>query len=160
MSETRLGRIVLVGTDRRGRSAVLADGVSGVSITRPSGAVVHEIWRQQSLPVVAASVASDLEDAGEMAPLPPREGVSVRLFTLPPEVAPSVPVLNRSAAMHVATVVSGRALLVLEASEVLLEAGDSFVIPGSLHAWRNPFDETAVMVSTVLALSSPPATGR
>lgn len=41
---------------------------------------------------------------------------------------------------------------VLEAEVVLLKAGDSFVIPGSMHGWRNPFADHALMVCSVTAL--------
>jgi hypothetical protein len=168
-------RRVVVGLDDQGRSAVVADGRPGVSVTRPNGAVVTEIWRQDSLPAEVATTA-DLDEGGMMQPLPPPHGISVRVFTLPPDlddgprvteqdlagafgsdnVASSAAgqALARTPSVYVAAVLSGRAYLVLESSEVLLEAGDSFVLPGSLHGWRNPFAETAVMLATVLPLDA------
>jgi hypothetical protein len=167
-----IARTIVVGLDAEGRSAVVADGPRGARTVRPSGAVVHEIWRQESLP--ARSTDDGLSEA-EMAPLPPVHGASVRLFTLPPDdsARPDVVVddlatvfgddnvarsrtgiaLARTPSLYVATVVAGQAYLVLESSEVLLAVGDNLVLPGGLHAWRNPFDVTAVLVTTVFALA-------
>lgn len=168
-------RRVVVGYDAQGRSAVVADGVPAVSVTRPNGATAHEIWRQESLPADPASPLGS-EVSGTMLPMPPPRGISIRRFTLPTDDAAAVPrvseqdlqrafgagnvgtsssgrALARTASMYVAVVVSGRAYLVLESSEVLLEAGDCFVLPGALHAWRNPFAESAVMFATVYPLA-------
>ena len=166
-----LGRRVIVGQDSEGRSCVLHDDVSQAQTVRPNGAVVQEVWRQERLP---AHVADDGTRAGEMTPMPPSYGASIRLFTLPPdghaetEADPealasafgqenvggsSGPTLQRTASLYVATVVSGRAYLVLETTEVLLRQGDSLVLPGSMHTWRNPFPAAALMVSTVFYLA-------
>jgi quercetin dioxygenase-like cupin family protein len=64
--------------------------------------------------------------------------------------------LARTPSLYVAAVLGGRAYLVLETCQVLLETGDSFVLPGALHAWRNPFEETAVMLATVVRLAEIP----
>jgi mannose-6-phosphate isomerase-like protein (cupin superfamily) len=162
-----VGRRVIVGQDSQGRSCVLHDDVSQARTVRPNGAVVQEVWRQEGLP---AHVDEDGTREGEMIPMPPPQGASIRLFTLPadgqadPEVPASVfgqenagdsssPTLHRTASLYVATVMSGQAYLVLETTEVLLRQGDSLVLPGSTHTWRNPFPEAALMVSTVFYLA-------
>ncbi|MHB8695511.1 MAG: cupin domain-containing protein [Solirubrobacteraceae bacterium] len=52
-----------------------------------------------------------------------------------------------------ATVVSGEVTLVLEAGDVVLRAGDSLILPGSVHAWRNVTDSPTTIVTTVFALA-------
>ena len=146
-------RRLVVGRDGQGRSAVTRSDVPGARVVRPNGAVVEEIWRQETLP---ARAGDDGTRTGEMAPLPPPGGVSVRRFTLPPDdPAGGVLPLGRTPSFYLITAVSGRAYLVLEAGEALLEPGDCVVLPGSPHTWRNPFGEPAVLVSTVLPLAEP-----
>ncbi|MFC9839612.1 cupin domain-containing protein [Rhodococcus sp. NPDC127530] len=161
-------RRVIVGTNDDGLSRVVDDGATMARTVRPSGAVVHEVWRQEHLP---AHPADDGSHTGEMEPNPPVKGITIRSFTVPPDVDPEVaayaestwartgagepilaltaPQMHRTNNVFVATVLSGAAYLVLESEEVLLRQGDSFVIPGSMHSWRNPFDVEATMVSTV-----------
>jgi len=166
-----IGRRVVIGKDSDGRSAVVRDDVSQARTTRPTGAVVTEIWRQEAVP---AHYDDDGTRAGEMLPMPPATGASMRIFTLPPNgpseprldaerlafgaanVAESAsgPVLHRTDSLYVATVVQGRAELVLETNRVLLGPGDSFVLPGSFHAWCNPFQETAMIVAAVFPLAT------
>jgi len=173
LSPPQVGRRVVVGLDDQGHSAAVKVGLSGARRLRPNGAVSTEIWRQERLP---ARTGDDGAREGEMAGSPPADGVTFRIFTLPPnteaESADDVeavaaifgasnvggqqggPTLHRVDSFYVATVVAGRAYLVLEAEEVLLEHGDSFVLPGVLHTWRNPFPEHAVMACAVFPLQS------
>ena len=150
----RGSRRVVVGVDGDGRSTVTADGVSEVSTVRPNGAFLQELWRQETLP---ARAGDDGTRRGGWQALPPLHGVSVRIFTLAGTDQPDVPTpvpegLHRADNLHVITVVSGQAILVLERGEVLMGQGESVVMPGSMHDWRNPFAEPAVMVTTVFCL--------
>ncbi|MFC9838407.1 hypothetical protein ACFVKB_32020 [Rhodococcus sp. NPDC127530] len=79
----------------------------------------------------------------------PQAGLSVRLFTIPPETTSTDLELVASDVVYVATVIAGTAHLVLETGEVELQRGDCFVLPGSKHAWRNPHGEVAEIVTTV-----------
>jgi quercetin dioxygenase-like cupin family protein len=146
----RPARRVVVGTDRDGRSAVVADGPAEARTARPNGGVVEEIWRQDRVP---ARLSDDGARAGEMAPQPPPAGVSIRVFTLPPGAGSGSVELHGSSSVYVATVVSGEARLVLETGEVPLRHGDSLVLPGSKHGWRNPADVEAVIACAVYALA-------
>jgi len=167
-----LGRRVIIGLDRQGRSAVLHDDVTQSRTVRPNGAVVAEIWRQEQVP---ARADDDGTRTGEMEQLAPAHGASIRMFTLPPDdmrekhvdvkdlasvfgkdnvsLATPGPILHRTDSVYVATVVSGRAELELEAGRAHLEQGDSFVLPGSMHAWSNPYSEPALIVCAVFPLS-------
>jgi mannose-6-phosphate isomerase-like protein (cupin superfamily) len=142
-------RRLLVGLDADGRSAVVREDVAAARVVRPNGALIEEIWRHESLPTTSAADGSRTGEPGA----PPPEGVSVRIFTLPPDSEGAAPVLAASTNHFVATVVSGAAHLVLETGPVGIEQGDSFVLPGSTHGWSNPYDVPAVIVTTVVAIA-------
>jgi hypothetical protein len=94
--------------------------------------------------------------AGEVA-RPPEQSLSFRLFRIAgtAETQDSQPLATRlrvNDSLFVGSVVQGPVYLALEAEEALLAAGDSFVIPGSMHGWRNPFADHALMVCSVTAL--------
>jgi hypothetical protein len=165
-------RRVVAGPGPGGRSAVIMDGPVEAGVVRPNGAVVEEIWRHEQLPAIAGGNGVT---SGKMSPMPPVQGASIRLFSLPPEGSPESgappaghpgeaddagdvpvrgdgrPALHRADSLYVATVVSGAAYLLLEEGEVLLRAGDSLVLQGVLHAWRNPFAETATLCCAVFS---------
>jgi mannose-6-phosphate isomerase-like protein (cupin superfamily) len=162
-------RRVVVGLDGDGRSTVLRDAPTSARTVRPNGAVVEEIWRQEHLP---ARINDDGTRVGEMEAMPPTNGATVRMFTLPPDTSQGnsiegavagalelnlrrssePPTLLRTDSMYVATVVSGEAYVVLEAGEVLLTPGDSLILPGCMHAWRNETGSPTVIVTAVFPL--------
>jgi mannose-6-phosphate isomerase-like protein (cupin superfamily) len=165
-------RRVIAGVDASGRSTVLKDEVTTARTVRPNGAVVQEVWRQERLP---AKADDDGAHEGEMETIPPLHGAAIRVYTLPPDNAAdikasaaalasvfgegnvgdasSVPGMHRTNSLYVVTVVSGDAYAVLETGEVLLRPGDTLVLPGSMHTWRNPTDEPTTMVYTVFHIA-------
>lgn len=150
MRSPRRSRLVVIGLDEEGRSKAIEHDRTPARIVRPSGAVVEELWRQESLP---AHPDYDGTHRGEMDPVPPRSGASIRIFTVPANTpSPPPEELRSSPSLYVATVVSGEAYIVLEAEEVRLRAGDSLVLPGSKHGWRNDAPDPAVLVTTVFAM--------
>ena len=165
-------RRVVVGLDGDGRSTVVSDAPTSARTVRPNGAIVEEIWRQDRLP---ARAGTDGIRTGEMEPMPPPNGATVRMFTLPPGRGPAPSseaalrgafgqqnirrladgvTLHRTDSMYVATVVAGETYVVLETGEVLLRAGDCLVLPGCMHAWRNESGSPAVIVTTVFPLDA------
>ena len=165
-------RRVIVGPDETGRSTVVSEGSALARTVRPNGSVVQEIWRQERLPARADDNGTR---TGEMEQMPPEAGVSIRMFTIPPdrragtavelaapaalaergrsEPSASIPKMRRTDSLYVATVISGEAYVVLETGDVLLRAGDSLVLPGSMHAWRNVTDSPATLITTVFHLA-------
>lgn len=64
---------------------------------------------------------------------------------------PDAPGMHTSATIDYDYLVSGRLILELDDGETVeLEAGDCVIQNGTRHAWRNPYDEPAVMVVTLL----------
>lgn len=174
MGEEPLGghaRRVLSGLDQSGRSVIVADGLTTTRAVRPNGAVVQEIWRQDSLP---ARARDDGTRGPDLQIAPPPHGVVVRLYTCPPDrdmdmasytaLAESIygkgnaggtsgiPGMHRTQTLDVITVVAGEIYAVFEDGETLLRVGDSLVVPGTMHAWSNRSDRPAIIISTVLPL--------
>ena len=154
VSADRLGRRVVTGMNGSGRSVLVGDGVSAACTVRPDATMSVEIWCQERVP--STREESGVR-AGEVVARPPEHGLSFRLFRIAgteetEDGQPLATQLRASDSLFVGTVVQGRAYLVLEVEEVLLEAGDSFVIPGSMPGWRNPFADHALMVCSVTAL--------
>lgn len=64
---------------------------------------------------------------------------------------PDNPGMHTSATIDYDYLVSGRLILELDdGATIELEAGDCVIQNGTRHAWRNPYDEPAVMVVTLL----------
>jgi mannose-6-phosphate isomerase-like protein (cupin superfamily) len=134
---------------------------------------VEELWRVDRVPADPGPDGSDVMSVDKYAP---PGGVSVRKLSLPPtgehmgepdyealhlefgannvsSPEEGLPVLHRHPCLHVITFVSGACYFVLRTGEVLLEAGDTVVLRGDVHDWRNPFDEPAVILATILPLA-------
>jgi mannose-6-phosphate isomerase-like protein (cupin superfamily) len=164
-------RLVVLGEDDQGRSTVVRDDVVEMRVDRPKGSYAEELWRQDSLPV---RVGDDGTRSAEFTRLPPENGFTVRKFAFPansgsetldlaalreefgadnltPE-SEGLPVLHRHPALHVITVLSGSMYFVVRSGDVLISQGDCMILPGTMHDWRNPFDEPCVLLSTISRL--------
>jgi mannose-6-phosphate isomerase-like protein (cupin superfamily) len=152
---------------------IVADGETATRAVRPNGAVVEEIWRQESLP---AQAADDGVRGPDLQLAPPPGGAVVRLYTCPPDsemdmdayVAAAasiygagnaggtsgIPGMHRTDTVDVITVVSGEIVAIFEDGETLLRPGDSLVVPGTMHAWSNRSARPASIVSTVFPLAA------
>ncbi|MDJ0853124.1 MAG: cupin domain-containing protein [Myxococcota bacterium] len=87
--------------------------------------------------------------------LPDIEAALAEVETLLPGMAshmePDAPGMHTSATIDYDYLVSGRLVLELDdGATVELGPGDCVIQNGTRHAWRNPFDEPAVMVVTLL----------
>ena len=68
---------------------------------------------------------------------------------------PAVPGMHRSSTVDVLYVVEGRCVSELDSGEKIeLSAGDTFVQSGTMHAWRNPFDETCKIIGVIVGAES------
>ena len=167
----KLTRRVVTGVNAEGRSVIVSDGETPTWVRRPTGSVVVEVWRADSLP---AQVHDEPHEGGDLvAPTP--AGVSVRVAVFPPEKdvdaaqaaayqaalqelygdqgdAPpgEVAGMHRTDTIDIVTVVDGEMWVVMEEGETLLQVGDCLVQRGTRHAWSNRSDRPCTLVSTTL----------
>ena len=167
----KLTRRVVTGVNAKGRSVIVSDGETPTWVCRPTGSVVAEVWRADSLP---AQVQDEPHEGADLvAPTP--AGVSVRVAVFPPEkdvdpaqaaayqaslqelygnqgdAPPSeVAGMHRTDTIDIVTVVDGEMWVVMEEGETLLQVGDCLVQRGTRHAWSNRSDRPCTLVSTTL----------
>jgi len=144
-------RRIIVGLEPQGRSAVVADAEDMAQTEPLTGFVVQEIWSQDRVP---GAVADDGLRTGDIDIEPPGAGALVRVLTVAPlaSAADWTANLHDDDNRHVLTLVSGDIDLVLEDGEVTLHAGDSVVMSGHVHDWRNTSGTPAVLVYTSFPL--------
>lgn len=144
-------RRIVVGVAADGRS-VIADDVREIASTVPlAGYRVQELWRQGSVP---GAVNDEGVVPGDIDIDPPESGAVVRVLTIQPEPeADWVPNPHGDNNRHVLTLVAGMVDLVLEGGVASLAPGDTVVLSGHVHDWRNSYDAPAVLLYTTFPLA-------
>lgn len=145
----RENRRVLVGVDAQGRSTVVADAHDMALAHPPTGVEIQEIWWQARVPAQLDDVGAR---TGEIGLAAPTQGAVVRILTVPPSSADWNVDLHFDDSMHVITMIEGQLDVVLEVGEVSLQAGDTIVLPASVHDLRNTSDVSATFVYTSFPL--------
>ena len=145
-------RRIIVDLTDDGRSTVDADARDVAVLDPVAGFRVHEVWCQQAVPGRVDDHGARSDDA-EITP--PPGGALVRVLTIAPvALAEWVPNLHDDNDRHVLLLVSGTVELVLEDTEVTMTVGDSVVLSGHVHDWRNTSGEPAVLVYTTFTLTA------
>lgn len=162
-------RVVVAGLNTEKKSCVVSDDFTKTRAT-PDVCTVNDLWQVQTVPV-PIDAPNTLTDQVQLDP--PAGGLTVRMGVFPPDAewqgqvdfsevlagidAPDAHVEGADIGFHqtdtvdVAVVISGELYAVLEADEVCLKAGDTFVQRGTKHAWSNRSDKPAVVVYTMIA---------
>ncbi len=141
-------RRVVPGHSPSGESVILSDGPVPVSRDLPDdGVSFHEIWNTQGAP--APITATEPEPTQQrLAVPPPPHGTKIRINTFRPghldETGRQSPV-HRTASIDYGIVLAGEITLILDDSEVTLQAGDVVVQRGTDHAWANRGDVPATV---------------
>jgi mannose-6-phosphate isomerase-like protein (cupin superfamily) len=139
-------RRVVTGHTPAGVSVVLSDGPVPVSRDLPAdGVSFHEIWNTEGAPA-PITATEDEPTARTLAVPPPPRGTKIRINEFRPghldERGLQSPV-HRTASIDYGIVLEGQITLVLDDSEVTLQAGDVVVQRGTDHAWANRGDTVA-----------------
>lgn len=158
-------RRVVTGHDASGRAIVVSDAPAPFMHRSPArpGFWSNDIWRTEGAPAVIRATPQDIT-AGPRRQLPHKHGTVIRVNHFPPDgakldsaaIAREFEALGNSAAstastggaarhamMHrtetidYAIMLSGEIVLILDDSEVTLNAGDIVVQCGTNHAWSN-----------------------
>lgn len=171
--QPQLTRRLVTGINAEGRSTIVRDTETPTWVRRPTGAVVMDVWRIDSLP---AHVNDESTEGRELQTRPPANGVSVRIAVFPPDTEidqegvaayesslqeiygdqgatePSqIAGMHRTDTIDVLTVVKGELTIVMEDGESLLKAGDCVVQRGTRHAWRNRSNQPCTVVTTTVS---------
>ena len=146
---TLRNRRVLVGLDPSGRSEVVADADDMATAYPPTGVAIQEVWWQARIP---AQLDDDGARSGPIGLAAPAGGAVVRILTVPPTPTETAVDLHFDDSMHVLTMTEGQLDIVLEVGEVTLSAGDSIVLPASMHDLRNTSGSPATFVYTSFPL--------
>jgi len=124
-------RRVVTGLDTKGRSTVLIDDASGITI-----------WSTPVLPVDN----SGSTDTGSARFDFPVNGVRFSFHDFPPGTQPY---MHATDTIDFVVVVAGEVNFLTESGEVRLCAGDTLVNRGVMHGWRNDGCEPCRIVTVV-----------
>jgi hypothetical protein len=171
-------RRVVTGHDAQGKAVVVFDGDAS-NVVRPShrpGVAIHNLWLIDSAP---AEISKEDETGNRtIGLLPPKNGSVFRIIEFPPESAwidavdPEAakaawesigaghvgdtggaaphPLMHKTETVDYAVCLEGEIYLVLDASEVLIRAGDTVVQRGTNHAWSNRSDAVCKMMFVLI----------
>jgi quercetin dioxygenase-like cupin family protein len=135
---------VVTGLGPDGRSTVLER--RDVTERAHESVVIEEVWRTPTLP---PELPQSIAGQGEASTVEvPDIGSRWIVVTWPPNADAY---MHRTDTLDFDVVLSGQLTLVLEDGEVVLDAGDSVVIPGVRHGWRAGSDG-CVTSAVLLAL--------
>jgi quercetin dioxygenase-like cupin family protein len=138
----------VTGHDESGASIVLSDGpapqhhlMQGPAI----GASFFEIWNAaRSVPLLAAAEAREPNE--REFTIMPATGHLLRIIEIyPPQQGGKRTVMHRTQTLDYVVVIEGKAVLILDDTEVVLSQGDVVVQRGTDHAWENRSDQVARM---------------
>lgn len=166
-------RRVVTGHDESGKAVVVSDGTPPNEFTAPTrpGYWQRQVWCTRQTP---AEIHGDTDPTiGFSGLLPPTNGSVIRVIEFPPEAsfidkvdqkaahaafaamdagdnlqhgndAPH-PFMHKTETVDYGIVLAGEITMVLDDSEVDLQAGDIVVQRGTNHAWSNRSDKPARM---------------
>lgn len=148
----KVARRVVTGHDASGRSVILSDGAPPNVRDKGTGVDFIEIWNTSGAPAPIRSFEPEPTDGALQVP-PARIGSKIRLNDfypghirkLPPRADGRHPMMHRTRSIDYGIVLEGEIYLILDATEVLLTAGDIVVQRGTDHAWENRSDKVARM---------------
>ena len=159
-------RRVVTGHDAYGKAIVLEDRPAPAVRTNPNrpGHISVDLWKTSASPVVLKAEEADPTE-GPKVLHPPRNGTVFRISEIPPETEATRnttpeqaraafeamgagsastfgqnqrhPFMHRTETVDYAVVLEGEIVMLLDADEVHLKAGDVVIQRGTNHAWAN-----------------------
>jgi len=160
---------VVTGHDVQGKAIVTSNGPlpTVVELTAIPGTIFHEVWSTTGTP---AQIDNGPDPTtGPLVLPPPKLGTRIRFVDIPPDTSDYLthgasrmkeafaqigdekastvkadsphPLMHRTESVDYGIVIEGELTLVLDDSEVQLEAGSVVVQRGTNHAWANRSDQ-------------------
>lgn len=175
---TRQTRRIITGHDAAGKAIVVADGAApNTKVRQVTGLTSTLLWVSEATP---ADISSPAETTvREMGVAPPDGGSVLRIVDFPPEAkgADKIdnaamkkemgldhggkparhPFMHRTRSIDYAIVLDGEIDMLLDDSEVHLQAGDVLIQLGTNHAWVNNSDKPCRIAFVLIDAKEPPA---
>ncbi len=172
-------RRVVTGHDNSGKAVVLIDGIApNIKVRQGAGFVHSLLWVTDEMP---ADISGDGDRAErEIGVAPPPMGSILRMVDFPPVTheAENIdhqtliramgashegrvgtparhPYMHRTRTLDYAVVLEGEIDLLLDDSEVHLQAGDAIVQQGTNHAWVNRSSRTCRVAFVLIDAEEP-----
>jgi mannose-6-phosphate isomerase-like protein (cupin superfamily) len=141
-------RRVVVGDGPDGAPRVIADGAPS-NVLELNGTRITRLWEAPGVP---ASLPLD-GDAGATAGNAYRAGFAGTSFyvaEIPPGIGPAQIPLHRNDTLDYMAILAGEIELVLDGREIPLRTGDTLVLGGANHSWRNRGGESCLLLFVVV----------
>ncbi len=154
-------RLIVTGQDSDGRSAFLSDADSAERLVG-EGYTRNQLWQGLEVPTPVTALNGP-GDASVIPPPPNGYGYDITAFApdsawdyeagyaqlleasgVQPD-AGDAPGMHTTDTIDIVTVISGEVHVAVETGEKLMRQGDTIVIRGVKHAWRNRSDEPCVI---------------
>lgn len=142
-------RRVVVGETPEGAARVIADGAP-TNVLELNGTRIVRLWEAAGVPV---SLPLD-GDAGVAAGNAYRAGFAGTSFyvaEIPPGIGPAQIPLHRNDTLDYMAILAGEIELVLDGREIPLRTGDTLVLGGANHSWRNRGTESCLLLFVVVS---------
>ncbi len=179
MEMVRRTRRVITGHDDSGKAIVIADGPApNAKMRQVTGLTSTLAWVTETTPAdISTSADPTLQERGVA---PPDNGTILRIVDFPPEpkTGPTIdnaamkkemgldghaskparhPYMHRTRSIDYAIVLEGEIDMLLDDSEVHLNAGDVLIQVGTNHAWVNKSDQPCRIAFVLIDANEPPA---
>lgn len=167
-------RRIVTGHDANGNAVVISDAIATNVLQRPTrpGVTLTNFWQTFETPACFDGPEETVE--GPLVLHPPKGGSVFRFVTFEPEdpevlakldgatafaemgAADNIvegarhPFMHRTDSVDYAVVVSGRIKMLMDDSEVVVNAGDVVIQRGTNHAWSNQFSEPCVIAFVLI----------
>lgn len=172
-------RRVVTGHDASGKAVVLIDGIAPNVKVRQGANFVHSLlWVTDETPVDVSGAADRAQR--EIGVAPPPMGSILRMVDFPPVTSDAEnidhetliremgasqgshggtparhPYMHRTRTLDYAVVLTGEIDLLLDDTEVHLQAGDTVVQQGTNHAWVNRSSQTCRVAFVLIDAMEP-----
>lgn len=176
----RQTRRVIAGHDASGKAVVMADGPApNTKVRQVTGLTSTLVWVTEGAPADISTAADPTQR--EIGVAPPASGSILRIVDFPPEPKGGAgidnaamkkemgldhghgakparhPYMHRTRSIDYALVLEGEIDMLLDDSEVHLEAGDVLIQLGTNHAWVNNSDKPCRIAFVLIDAHEPPA---
>jgi mannose-6-phosphate isomerase-like protein (cupin superfamily) len=142
-------RRVVVGDGADGAPRVIADGPP-TNVLELNGTRITRLWEAPGLPASlplggdAGATAGNAYRAGFA-------GTSFYVAEIPPGIGPARIPLHRNDTLDYMAILAGEIDLVLDGREIALRSGDTLVLGGANHSWRNRGAESCLLLFVVVS---------